>query len=876
MLHSIIAFIVGLFSLGGQVLGATPALTLPQGGLGTTTAPANYVLIGKDSNRITAVATSSLGLGFSTTSSDYWLTTKSVGSSFSTTSASYFASLGLAFSTTSNDYWLTQQNISGFSTTSASYFASLGLAFSTTSANYWETQQTARTADDLSNNSIEDLNDVAAMTEAFGDFLGWNGTTWTNRATSTMFNTAASGVTGLLSGTDWTTFNNKVSATFGTTSISATAPLYWNTTTAIMSWYGISTSSNLVSGELLQATAGNTVKSVATSTLFNTANGNVSGLLSSADWSSFNSRLSTSTLAILVGQGLAFSTTSSDYWKTQNNFFSTSSASFFAANGLAFSTTSNSYWSSVGLGHSTTSVAYQLTQNVTLGNATSTNFFATLASSTNLFAIRATTTSLFASLASTSVLRGSGLYDCQGSSNKLTYNNTSGNFLCETDQTGGGGGNISGWATSTTAWSQLILYPVNGSEDVVFGGTGTGATTTAPFWWDVSDNTAYIGTSTAKSSSWKDSGVQFGPPGYEWTIGYDLTDDTFAVASGTVLGTNNIFSISKATAVTSFNSPVNVGTTTVWGMLTVASSSLGSTGYTIGISSNDYQDIFSHSTTTGPRPGSRVAIGTTSRSYIGDRWTLTVNGPMYSTWDFLQCGSISALANLTADSTFNQVCGNFLLDEDGQGASSLATTTPTGVPYVTIWAGATAVRTALAVAGDGVAIIPIGTGATGLFTASSSPAMEVWIQASSSNATSTIYMVGFWQGAFGSDYAPSDATVAATPGFGLVGTSSNWVAVVKDGTAAAQFSDTNVATSTGASDYSNQKINIDVQVLTADTYRVYFAINDQLRTWLDVSAGGGTRRLVNPRISVGARTAGNSKNIRVLQPIRVYQKMLQY
>lgn len=37
-------------------------LTLPQGGLGTTTVPANWVLIGQDANRITAVATSSLGI----------------------------------------------------------------------------------------------------------------------------------------------------------------------------------------------------------------------------------------------------------------------------------------------------------------------------------------------------------------------------------------------------------------------------------------------------------------------------------------------------------------------------------------------------------------------------------------------------------------------------------------------------------------------------------------------------------------------------------------------------------------------------------------------------------------------------------------------
>ena len=75
-----------------------------------------------------------------------------------------------------------------FSTTSASYFLSQnqGAAFSTTSANYWETQQTARTADDLTNNSIEDLNDVAAMTENYGDLLFWNGSSWADKATNTL------------------------------------------------------------------------------------------------------------------------------------------------------------------------------------------------------------------------------------------------------------------------------------------------------------------------------------------------------------------------------------------------------------------------------------------------------------------------------------------------------------------------------------------------------------------------------------------------------------------------------------------------------------------------------------------------------------------
>jgi hypothetical protein len=62
----------------------------------------------------------------------------------------------------------------------------LANSFSTTSANYWETTQTARTADDLSNNTLNDLSDVATTSVALGDLLYWNGTNWTDVATSSL------------------------------------------------------------------------------------------------------------------------------------------------------------------------------------------------------------------------------------------------------------------------------------------------------------------------------------------------------------------------------------------------------------------------------------------------------------------------------------------------------------------------------------------------------------------------------------------------------------------------------------------------------------------------------------------------------------------
>ena len=144
------------------------------------------------------------GSGFSTTSTDYWKTQRNF---FSTTSADYWETQQTA--RTADD--LTNNQIDDLSDVAAlsetlgdlMYWngsawidiatSSLGLTFSTTSANYWETQQTARTSDDLTNNSIQDLDDVASITETFGDLLSWDGTEWNSIATSTLYGAGTNG-----------------------------------------------------------------------------------------------------------------------------------------------------------------------------------------------------------------------------------------------------------------------------------------------------------------------------------------------------------------------------------------------------------------------------------------------------------------------------------------------------------------------------------------------------------------------------------------------------------------------------------------------------------------------------------------------------------
>ncbi|HVZ76266.1 MAG TPA: immunoglobulin-like domain-containing protein [Candidatus Paceibacterota bacterium] len=106
------------------------------------------------------------------------------------------------------------------------------------------------------------------------------------------------------------------------------------------------TFNNKISSTSLSAAAPLSYNSSTGQFTISQASGSQNGYLSSSDWNSFNARLSTTTLGLfdkgyffsttsadyyLSQQSLVgFSTTSANYWKTQNNFFSTTSAIYFA------------------------------------------------------------------------------------------------------------------------------------------------------------------------------------------------------------------------------------------------------------------------------------------------------------------------------------------------------------------------------------------------------------------------------------------------------------------------------------------------------------------------------------------------------------------
>ncbi len=112
-------------------------LAATRGGTGLSSISEGSLLIGGAGNTWTQIATSSLGLGHSTSSFAYNLSTYDKGYFFSTTSVNYWEGTQSRWATTSAQYFLSQNQGIAFSTSSASFFASAGLAYSTTSANFY-------------------------------------------------------------------------------------------------------------------------------------------------------------------------------------------------------------------------------------------------------------------------------------------------------------------------------------------------------------------------------------------------------------------------------------------------------------------------------------------------------------------------------------------------------------------------------------------------------------------------------------------------------------------------------------------------------------------------------------------------------------------
>jgi hypothetical protein len=203
-------------------------LTLPQGGLGTTTVPNNYVLIGSTSPlRVNAVATSSLGLP---TFADLHSPVTLSGAYDYITLVGQDIVRGLIDLTTDVTGTLPVSNGGTGSTTLSGILKGNGTSMIQT--------------------AVPDTDYQVPLT--FGDGL-------TRTVNDVDCDTASGSIFGCLLSADWTTFNNKENA------LTFNYPLSRSTNT--ISFDGLSTTTPWTAGDLAQVTNGNTINSVATSSL---------------------------------------------------------------------------------------------------------------------------------------------------------------------------------------------------------------------------------------------------------------------------------------------------------------------------------------------------------------------------------------------------------------------------------------------------------------------------------------------------------------------------------------------------------------------------------------------------------------------------------
>lgn len=149
---------------------------------------------------------------------------------------------------------------------------------------------------------------------------------------------------------------------------------------------------------------------------------------------------------------------------------------------------------------------------------------------------------------------------------------------------------ISGGASLFTDGGDFT-YLTSTTDSLVLG---SNASSTALFWFDVDSATAYIGNGGAG-----DSTITLGPDGNVWSVGYDATDGSFAIASSTALGTNNALTILQ-------NANIGIGTTTPEHLFVVAGTSSfrdvipeANLTYNLGSSANRWKELWAEVVNVG-------------------------------------------------------------------------------------------------------------------------------------------------------------------------------------------------------------------------------------------------------------------------------------
>lgn len=182
---------------------ASAQFTIPQGGTGTTTFPTNWVVLGNSALRLTAMATSSLGLESPLTFSTGL---NRIGNTVTNTGVtSVIAGTGINVSGATGAVTISATGSGGSGTISTSSPLVSGQGVYAT--------------------GVSTIASIATSTPSAGGPITYSGTFGNlfGGISGTFGCTAASGsVNGCLSSTDWTTFNNKGSGTV--TSVAASVP----------------------------------------------------------------------------------------------------------------------------------------------------------------------------------------------------------------------------------------------------------------------------------------------------------------------------------------------------------------------------------------------------------------------------------------------------------------------------------------------------------------------------------------------------------------------------------------------------------------------------------------------------------------------------
>ncbi len=214
------------------------------------------------------------------------------------------------------------------------------------------------------------------------------------------------------------------------------------------------------------------------------------GLLSIADWTTFNNKLTAlgSGYGTTTNSAIALSTTTQSF-----NGLTIGQTISPTAGALLFTPLITGTLNNSGLTNSAITIngsSVSLGGSITVSSTTllaDTNYF----SGVNRFNLASSTYHSFETASSTQ-WKGGGLSSCSnGTTEKLLYNSTTGQFSCGSDQSGAGGSGSSKWATST---DNVSIYPA--------GGTKVGIGTTTPFaQLSVAGSSTYSGTPLFSVSS---------------------------------------------------------------------------------------------------------------------------------------------------------------------------------------------------------------------------------------------------------------------------------------------------------------------------------------------------------------------------------------